>query len=445
METQTAISLDSVIWAAILIPAAWFIFAEQRKKYGNLMSVLVGGIAVVGYAFLVVLFKGDIIKHIKISDTDKNIFFFLGWVASALLAAINAVIFSNRAKEQTKANQLVEKGHIQDRFKAATEHLGSEHPGMKIAAYHEFHQLAKDHKNDRDFCERIFEMLCAHLRQITNDPEYQKNHKNAPSEGVRTLLDLFFTVWSNQVFRNFRANLRHVYLVGADLSLAHLPRADFTDANLQRVKFDGVNLQGADFTRAKMHAATLDGVQMQKAQMRKTVLQFAKIRYTNMQNVYLSETDFRGAYLLFARMECSSWHSVDFRGARLEEIYLHQCDIERSQFGDCIDTDYPQKSFESRIMDRAGNGCDLNGCIVRGGMERKDIETTAKYIAEISESDADKYRAAMEGHIEIPEERLTEDECKRRNVQCESYTKEQADEWIAEYKEAMGDISDNQK
>ena len=275
----------------------------------------------------------------------------------------------------------MEKGHIQDRFKAATEHLGSEHPGMKIAAYHEFHQLAKDHKNDRDFCERIFEMLCADLRQITNDPEYQKNHKNAPSEGLRTLLDLFFTVWSNQVFRKFRANVRHVYLLGADLSLAHLPRADFTDANLQRVKFDGVNLQGADFTRAKMHAATLDGVQMQKAQMRKTVLQFAKIRYTNMQNVYLSETDFRGAYLLFARMECSSWHSVDFRGARLEEIYLHQCDIERSQFGDCIDTDYPQKSFESRIMDRAGNGCDLNGCIVRGGMERKDIETTAKYIA----------------------------------------------------------------
>ena len=69
METQTAISLDCVIWAAILIPAAWFIFAEQRKKYGNLMSVLVGGIAVVGYAFLMVLFNGDIIKHIKISDT----------------------------------------------------------------------------------------------------------------------------------------------------------------------------------------------------------------------------------------------------------------------------------------------------------------------------------------------------------------------------------------
>ena len=65
------------------------------------------------------------------------------WTGMAgLLAVIGAIVVNRRAREQIKTNRLIEQGHNQDRFKAATEHLGK--PETQIAAYYEFCKLAEN-------------------------------------------------------------------------------------------------------------------------------------------------------------------------------------------------------------------------------------------------------------------------------------------------------------
>lgn len=441
METQSPVPLDSVIWAVVIAAAVWFFSAEQRKKHGNLISALVGGMIAVGYIFLMVLFDSEIIKHLRISNLDEKIIAFLGWIAGGLFAVFGLNLLRERtdaqstmATAQLKTITFTEQRYIDDRYDAAIKLLGHEH--SRITAYRALYKLANDYEKLRKI---IFDTLCDHLRQITNEPAYRAAHKAQPSEGVQTLLDLLFSIWGKRIFREFDANLQRVYLVGAHLSSAHLRHADFTDANLQYVKFEGVYLRGANLTRAKMHAAILNSVQMQNADMSQTILQFATINCSEMQCAYLSCTDFRGACLLGTDMECSSWHSVDFRGARLEFVRMLQCDLQRGHFGGSVGIDYPPDSFESCILERAERNGDLEECIVRGDMDRKQVERIANSIAEISETNAEKFRAKMKEHIGILEERLTAEECKRRNIDLRAYTEEEAAEWIAEYKEATGE------
>ncbi len=430
-------TLDSVLWFAMGVFAAALILVMFWESATLTIGELLG-----------ISDKADMLK-------------FIGLGMGGLLAALGAIAINRRAEAQIQSaeaqkiiaeaqkataeaqiqtSKFTEQRYIDERYETAIQNLGNDRAGARIATYHSLHRLAKIYE---DLREEIFTQLCAHLRQITKDPEYQKNYKNAPSDGVQTILDLLFQIWGDRIFREFNANLRGVYLVGANFSYMHLMRADFTDANLQRGIFKYTYLQGASFTRTQMHAAILNGAQMQKAHMSETVLQFANIRSVNMQNTYLSGTDFRGAYLFLTGMECSSLHSVDFRGARLEEVNMHECRIKNGQFGGCIDVNDSHNSFESRILGRAKCPVDLEGCIIRGDAKRDTVERIVKHIAEISEDGAQKFRAMMEKNIGIPEERLTEEECKRRGGNCEPYAKEEAEQWIAEYKEATDEISEN--
>ena len=402
-------------------------------------------------------------------DSKQETLQFIGFGMGGLLAAIGAFALNRRADAQIQSaqaqaesaqaqkmiaeaqnesaraaiesNKSAENRYINDQHNAAMQQLGHERDDIRIAAYYSLFRLAKLYEELREI---VFTQLCAHLRQITTASNYAG--KKEPTEGVQTLLDLLFKTDDRQtIFHGLKANLRRVHLAGADLAWADLSRADFTDANLQRVIFEFTELQCADFTRAKMHGAKLYQVRMQEARLHQTVLQFVTISLTDMVCASLRGADFRGAHLELVDMQCSSWYSVDFRGARLESVNLHQCDLQRGKFNGCISIDYPHDSFESRILGRAESQGDLDECVVRGGMERKQVERTAERIADISQADADKFRAEMEEHIGIPEEKLTEEECQRRGIQLSAYTEEEAEEWIAEYKEVTGETSGSGK
>ena len=406
-------TLDSVLWFAMGVFAAALILV----MFWESATLTIGGL-------LGISDKADILK-------------FIGLGMGGLLAALGAIALNRRAEaqiksadaqadvaaEQAKNNRLTEKGHVQDRFKAAVEHLGSERAEMKIAAYHELYQLAREGKENSDLRRIIFEILCAHLRQLTNASEYKKNHgKYKPTEGVQTLLDLLFkSEDSKAIFQGLKANLQRVYLVGADLRDAWLCGHDFTGAWMPNAKFSGAQLQNACLTDAKMQMACLENVNLRGTYMQKTIL-----HYANMRNA-----DIRGA-MCTAELHCAELDGMRAGGTTPNGSYL---------------------SFEDMIKTRIGQEGDLTKCQISGHSQQYEnwdgVYSEGKGAPPLSGLDAHVFSECMqnivgEEHAPEPIEYLDKGIC-ASDIIITPYTQTDAEQWIAEYKEATGETSDDGK
>ena len=210
---------------------------------------------------------------------DKNeTIKFIGLGMSGVLAVIIALALNRRAAAQAESaaamvenNKLIEKGHIDERFKAAVQSLGSEQPSVRIAAFYQFYHLAKGNP-DKDFISNVFDILCAHLRQITSKEEYRNGEgREKPTEECQSLLDVLFK--NQEIFSGMHehsgmyAQLGDVYLYGADFSGANIQFAVLSGANLQNAtfyatraysaSFSGANIKGACFGRTSLHQSNM--------------------------------------------------------------------------------------------------------------------------------------------------------------------------------------------
>ena len=221
-------------------------------------------IGILGLFLFVVLLtsKGGIFAWLLGTNDKKETIQFIALGIGGTLAAIGAVAFSRRANAQMENNKLIEKGYIDERFKSATENLGNSDTIVRISAFYQFYYLAKNHP-DASFRNNIFDILCAHLRNMTNKKTYRKYEdqgKIKPTEECQTLLNVLFKPEDEYVFNKFRANLQSVYLVNADLEEANLSNAilsyaNFTYARLAEANFTDANLVCADFTDAYLDHA----------------------------------------------------------------------------------------------------------------------------------------------------------------------------------------------
>ena len=270
-----------------------------RFIFGLLYILLLSSCAVLLVIFALALYApgGGMVAQILEIDSKQATLEFIGWCLGGMLTAIGAVEFSrNRraamamknaetmtknAEAMAKNNVLTEKGHIEERFKTAVQHLDSGSPSARIASFYQLYQLAKDNPAP-DSVKNIHEILCAHLRQTTRDGKYQKHYATCPSEECQSLLDVLFRN-SENLFMEMKANLRGVYIVGADMQsakglvdfanaearyvnfhCADLPKASFYDANLQGSSFESAELTdasffGADLTDVDFKRANLAG------------------------------------------------------------------------------------------------------------------------------------------------------------------------------------------
>ena len=247
---------------------------------------------ILSVVFLLSLFS-DTVAEISIkligaggaNGADKKIkaLEFIGFGIGGILAAIGAIAINRRANAQIDNNKLIEKGHIQEQFKTATEHLGQ--PGTRIAAYYEFCQLAKNHKNLRKI---IFNILCSHLREETSTNEYKEKAKKRPTENIQSLLDILFKSESEfqDTFNNFPIYLPRTHLVNANLEDACMILVNFEGANLQYANFGHAGLQYANFGHADLQNASfwkanLQGISSRNANLREADLQGANLQGTS--------------------------------------------------------------------------------------------------------------------------------------------------------------------
>ena len=431
----------------------------SKIKENSLLSLLIILLILLGIVFVVVLCFEDpkrIFNLLGVSEKEQpkyEVLKFLGISMGGILIALQALMSYKRAKamedtakaqadaanaqarateEQAKANLHTEQGLRQERLKNAIEHLGHDSSSVRLGGAYELFHLAED---TEEFRQTSLDMLCLHIRQTTGEDEYREKHELKPSEEVQSLLTLLF-VQGHEVFKNCDINLQGSWLKGADLSKArlqgailtgaYLQKADLSLAYLQKAFLDKAYLQKADFFLAYLQKAFLLKAQLQKANLSEARLQEARLVGTGLQGANLDEARLQGADFERAQLQGANLYK-----AQLHETYLKEADLRGSRSGDRHR--YLWTSFEDRIRESIGKEADLSEIIFAGGLHRKDMDflfgDTQSHLRENL-----KWHVGKSASNEPPE---------NSGAIIGAYTKEEAEQWIAEYKEAMLEVPED--
>ena len=415
----------------------------------------------------------------------------MGDTAQAQADAANAQ--ARATEEQAKANQHTERGQQQERFRNAIEHLGHESDSVRLGGAYELFHLAQD---TEDLRQTVLDILCAHIRRTTSEDEYQKKHKvpedvdpeevedvSKPSEEVQSLLNLLF-VQDHDVFKGLRADLGGSWMSGADLRTArlesavlvgvdlqeanltranlqganldgaqlqgvdlkganlqranvtwtHLERtnlketnlqgADLTRANLQGVDLKGANLQGVDFTRAKLQRVDLKGANLQGVDLKGANLQGANLQRAKLQGVVLWAAELQGVDLMEAQLQAANLWAAKLQEANLTEAQLQGVISKKN----CL------ISFEKRIRTQTGKESDLSGITFEGGLGQDTLDCIVEDYQGLLTEETRKLREKLTRHLDKPKSNKLP---KNSGAITGTYTREDAEKWIAEYNEAM--------
>ena len=255
-------------------------FMAARNQFTNVLAhsltysilfVMWALFALMTYSFIQVMIDPSwlaIFYDLLGTEEKKGTLTFIGIGMGGVLALINGITLYSRAHEQERHNELIEKGHIEDRFRFASQGLESENPVMRISAVHQFYYLAKHHL-ESDFRNNIFGILCNYLYDIASKKRTHTS-ETIPTREYQKLLSVLFMPGSKLSFgfhirfqlskacpnlmitsylfpfSKFNLNCSHVNFTNLDLS-----NACFTYGKFEKVNFMGANLEGADFRYAK--------------------------------------------------------------------------------------------------------------------------------------------------------------------------------------------------
>ncbi|SHN93299.1 pentapeptide repeat-containing protein [bacterium endosymbiont of Bathymodiolus sp. 5 South] len=194
-------------------------------------------------------------------------------IGSGLIAIIGLYFFYKRLK-----NQDIQR--VDDRFNSAINLLGSSETSARTGAVYVLHELALEEDKYR---QQIVQILCSHVRSKTSETEYQKTHKERPSNEIQTTLNLLFKEEKRGLYtQDFakvsgfpKADLSHAYLVKADFRYTQCQGAYFWGAQCQRASFRGAQCQEANFFDAQCQGAYFWGAQCQGAYFSKAQYQEA--------------------------------------------------------------------------------------------------------------------------------------------------------------------------
>ena len=425
---------------------------ERKGMWGSVaIGVLVGLLVLLLGTFLAVLFSGYaeilIVQLLRVeqSETEGSQKYqalkFLGIGMGGMLLALQALIANKRAKAmentataQLEANQATGRGQRQERMKNAIEHLGNDRDSVRLGGAYELFHLAEDTK-DSGQRQTVLDILCAHIRWTTREPKYRDKHQSKPSEEIQSLLTLLF-VQRRKVFTGLDINLEGSLLNGSNLSQARLEKAALARAELHGANLEGARLSGADLFGARLSGAHLSGAQLHGANLRGARLPEADFGDAQLHGANLTGAQLHGAYLWGAELHGAYLEGAQLHGAYLTDVQLPGGTLTGAQLhGASSDLKGLPESFEASINERIDEESNLSRTIFAGGLTQEDVDSIGK---DLSEGGEILLRKRLEAHIGKPASYgLPEDS----GAITGAYTKEEAAQWIAEYKTAMSAVS----
>ena len=234
---------------------------------------------------------------------------FAAYLIGGILAICQIVVSGFRvaaadknAKAMQQTADSTEKGNVAERFKNAIEHLGHKSVSVRLGGVYALHNLAREDVNYR---QRVFEILCAHIRQTTTDSSYEPRAPGylesypTPTIEIMSVLHLLFTTKSEcEIYRYLFADLQYANLEGALLVGFSPAHVDFRSTKMPHLSMSRSDLNGALFFRAQMQHCLLSDVDLSDADISYTQLDNTRFKEINFRNTEFETADLRGCHFI---------------------------------------------------------------------------------------------------------------------------------------------------
>ena len=249
--------------------------AKQHPGWATAVGVLL----LVLLVCLVVRWAPDWLAHLDGLDESKASAE-RGRVRTALVSLLVVVVGVAGAIYTGLTFSLSRRGQHIDRFAKAIELLGSKKIDMRLGGIYALEQLAHESETYRG---PVLEVLAGYVRE------------HAGPRGAMAASTTVPGVGGTSAEPEADADIKAVFTVLSRRDATdedELPRLDFADTDLRRIRAEGIDLRGALFTRARLERAWLNDAQLQSA-----TFVAAHLEGAHFKNADLTGASFASAYL----------------------------------------------------------------------------------------------------------------------------------------------------
>lgn len=296
------------------------------------------------YIFLIIIF-GTILLGIIFYKLDSHIMLFgdttaalgeyvrtVATVLGGALVLLGLWINNRRVAEQTRQNNINERGQINTRFKDAATLLGSESVSSILSGIYALHQIALEtsigDKGQRGYVNIIQDILCAYVRENTDTIQNEENGKawrinKKPTIVIQTIVKVLFKN-DKQVYSNLMTDLSDCVFEGINLDEAHIANVDFS-----RTKFIKSSFKKTVFIACYLEDAFIDDVDFTDSSFEKTVFDLSHIKNTSFAKCRIIQSDFWDVVFNKVSFKDAVLDNLDFKDVVLEEdVYFENTKLE---------------------------------------------------------------------------------------------------------------------
>jgi len=243
-------------------------------------------------------------------------------VLGGALVVLGLWINNRRVAEQTRQNNITEKGQINTRFKDAATLLGGEHVSTILSGIYALHQIAMEtsdnNKDQRGYVTIIHDILCAYIRENTATIKNEENGKTwrvneKPAIVIQTILKVLFKN-ERHIYSSLITDLSDCVFENIDLDEAHLVGVDFS-----RTKFIKSRFRNAVFSSCYLEESFIDETDFSLSSFNKVIFDHSLIKNSELNKTEINESDFWEVTLTNVSFVNSKLKKVDFKDSIFHE------------------------------------------------------------------------------------------------------------------------------
>lgn len=225
-------------------------------------------------------------------------------------------------QNQNEQLKLSRKSQIDERFKNAIEHLGSEKEPVILGGIAELHQIAIENKDD--YAEVVFNILCSYIRTTAN--VYDKKADDINHTAIQTIVNYLFKKSSDKnLYCDFEANLGHTNLLGIDLNGCNLKKAKLSFCYLPSISDS--NLQFSELSKSIFVVSKIIESNLLGSNLHGTIFQHCEIRNTSFDKINFAKSVFLGCEIEDSNFDNNTFSNVNFSASYIKNISLKNCSI----------------------------------------------------------------------------------------------------------------------
>lgn len=270
--------------------------------------------------------------------------------------------------KQSEQLELSRNGQVDERFKNAVEHLGSEKEPIILGGIVELHQIAKVDRNK--YSAVVFNILTSYLRSTL---KVQKKRDDQFSPTIaQTIIDFLFKNEGCILYENLQADLSFCNLLSLEISNSSFKGANL-GFSLMPHEIENVNFENAKFGRTSFSISKLKMVNFSKAEFYDCIFNLCDLRDVDFSDVDAKIVIFTNTKFFDVRFDKAELYDNIFLMCHFENLQIRASNIHNSKFwcSNFVDshftgceitgTDFLGSGFSSTLMANDFSKCNFSG------------------------------------------------------------------------------------